>query len=325
MPSSSDESLDGMTLKELKELATRRGLKQPGVGWPKCCPPTGNKPDIIVALRRLDYAAGPQEPKSAASRATASSLDVTDSPPAAPPTTSSRGSRLLPKTPQLAVDADQPASVLQDARYVAFDFETTGLGKTAEIRVVQIGAQALDAALRPVDRFVRFVNPSMPIQPSAVLVHGIDDARVSGEATWAEVGAAFNEWMDRVRGGVDAPLTLLAHNGKRYDARIMCFEHFRHGLRLPSGARHADTIDVLKRVLPGRDNYKLGEVHGDLLGRELENAHDAMADVDGMCALLRHLGADTVGAAADKVGEPLDAIARRCKLTPMPSCTAAAA
>ena len=47
--------------------------------------------------------------------------------------------------------------------------------------------------------------------------------------------------------------------------------------------------------MPGRDSYKLGEVHADLLGRELENAHDAMADVDGMCALLRHLGADAVG------------------------------
>ena len=110
----------------------------------------------------------------------------------------------------------------------------------------------------------------------------------------------------------NAPLTLLAHNGKRYDARILVFEHDRHGLGLPRNLYHADTIDVFKQIFPGRRSYKLGELHAWVLGRELENAHDAMADVDGMCALLSHVGRGAVGAAVEASSEALESIAQRC-------------
>jgi len=43
-------SLEAMTLENLKDLATEVGIKEDGVGWPKCCPPDGNKPDVIIAF-----------------------------------------------------------------------------------------------------------------------------------------------------------------------------------------------------------------------------------------------------------------------------------
>eukprot|EP01047_Picozoa_sp_COSAG01_P102159 COSAG01_NODE_31788_length_591_cov_1.357724_1_plen_157_part_01 len=43
-------------LRHLQNLAKRYGIKKPGVGWPKCCPPTGDKADIIEAL--LKHEAG---------------------------------------------------------------------------------------------------------------------------------------------------------------------------------------------------------------------------------------------------------------------------
>ena len=45
---------DDLLLDDLKRLAEERGIKQPRVGWPTCCPPDGNRPDIIKALKKHD-------------------------------------------------------------------------------------------------------------------------------------------------------------------------------------------------------------------------------------------------------------------------------
>jgi len=206
-----------------------------------------------------------------------------------------------------------------------FDFETTGLGKTEHIRIVQVGARALDASLRPVDQFTSLVNPTIRIQRGAIEVHGISDERVASEETWAVIGLRLNQWMSRVRGPADGALTLLAHNGKRFDSRVLVFEHARHSLSLPPNLHHADTLDIFKRTFPGRPSYKLGEMHEGILGCELENAHDAMADVDGVCALLRRAGAEAAAAAAEACSEALEAIVKRCGVALPPAPAAAAA
>ena len=46
--------LELLTVPKLKELAEARGIKQVGIGWPKCCPPEGTKKDIITALMGPD-------------------------------------------------------------------------------------------------------------------------------------------------------------------------------------------------------------------------------------------------------------------------------
>ena len=45
---------DDLSLDDLKRLAEERGIKKPRVGWQRCCPPNGNRPDIIKALDRLE-------------------------------------------------------------------------------------------------------------------------------------------------------------------------------------------------------------------------------------------------------------------------------
>jgi len=104
--------------------------------------------------------------------------------------------------------------------YIVFDFETNGLGKTSGIRVVQVGAQALDSDFVTVSAFNEFVNPLAAIDPKAVAVHGIDPAFANQCAAWDDVGTRFNKWMDDVRHDDAQPLVMLAHNGKRFDARM---------------------------------------------------------------------------------------------------------
>jgi tetratricopeptide (TPR) repeat protein len=47
-----DTTLRSMNKADLEKLAVRVGLKKKGVGFPTCCPPTGNRLDIINALSR---------------------------------------------------------------------------------------------------------------------------------------------------------------------------------------------------------------------------------------------------------------------------------
>ena len=53
-------NLAGMSLPELKVLATKRGIKTDGVSWKRVCPPSGKKADIIDELNR---APGDPRPK----------------------------------------------------------------------------------------------------------------------------------------------------------------------------------------------------------------------------------------------------------------------
>merc|ERR1712146_523294 len=53
--------MEKLPLPELKKLAEKQGVKKPGVGWPTCCPPDGNKADIIRALSRLKRASTPAQ------------------------------------------------------------------------------------------------------------------------------------------------------------------------------------------------------------------------------------------------------------------------
>ena len=41
---------DDLSLPDLKRLAEKRGIKEPGVGWPTCCPPDGNRANIIKMI-----------------------------------------------------------------------------------------------------------------------------------------------------------------------------------------------------------------------------------------------------------------------------------
>jgi hypothetical protein len=49
---------DDLSLDDLKRLAEERGIKKPRVGWQRCCPPNGNRPDIIKALKKQDRGGG---------------------------------------------------------------------------------------------------------------------------------------------------------------------------------------------------------------------------------------------------------------------------
>lgn len=49
-----ETALKALTQVELEALAVKLKIKEDGIGWPRCCPPTGNKQDMVSAVLRFE-------------------------------------------------------------------------------------------------------------------------------------------------------------------------------------------------------------------------------------------------------------------------------
>ena len=198
--------------------------------------------------------------------------------------------------PSVAAPPPQPPTIVRGTTprkvCVLFDFETGGLGKTEDIRVCQIGATAVDENLNVLGHFTHFVNPLVQMDVEAIAVHNFSQEFVEKFDDWGVVGRQFMEWMETMRNNDgDVAVTLCAHNGKRFDARIICFSHARHNISWPRNYHHSDSIEIFKSIYPGEKTYSLGALYKSILGKELESAHDAAADVGAVYELMTNTDA----------------------------------
>ena len=210
-------------------------------------------------------------------------------------------------SPFVAAEARTPARLS-----VVYDFETTGLGKTNNIRVTQIGAQCLDGDLEVISTFTRFVNPLCKITNAASKISGISNERVRDLPDWSVVGKDFAHWVSTEMQDAGADdVTLIAHNGKVYDARILVFENARHQITTPCEWHHCDSIPVFKAMFPGQGSYSLGKLYASVFGAGLSNAHTADADCAAIGALLRR-DAGTALELIKAKRESFSAVGKRC-------------
>ncbi|GAK50727.1 DNA polymerase III subunit epsilon family exonuclease [Candidatus Moduliflexus flocculans] len=125
--------------------------------------------------------------------------------------------------------------------YVAFDLETTS-GDTRTAGIVEIGAvKVRDGVI--VGRFGRLVNPEIPITDGAFRVHGISDAEVAHEPTFAQLLPELMEFI-----GDDM---LVAHNGFSFDFPIL-FRLYREATGAMLANRRFDTLPLARRLFPGQ-------------------------------------------------------------------------
>ena len=88
-------------------------------------------------------------------------------------------------------------------RWIAADTETTGFGPTA--KVVEIALAEVGEDMQVLDAISSYINPEMPIPPSASAVHHITDSMVSGAPTIEEF------FSDMIWTQVE-DVTVIAHN-----------------------------------------------------------------------------------------------------------------
>ena len=189
----------------------------------------------------------------------------------------------------LAAPADWDVP-LEEARWIVFDLETTGLSPRTS-RICEIGAQQV-VRLELADTFETLVNPRVPLPPAIQALTGIEPAQLRS-APPAEL--AVRRFLAFAKTGV-----LVAHNA-RFDMAFL-----DHEVELLTGRRVAapvvDTVWLARRLLEGRVRRVGLASLSHFFGTSTVPCHRALADAQATAEILVALvglaqerGARTVG------------------------------
>lgn len=158
--------------------------------------------------------------------------------------------------------------------FVIYDLETTGLSADYD-EVIQIAAVRLDAGcLCPEDNFVRYARPQRRISSFIQNYTGISNRDVQHAPSPAQAISEFSSWV--------GDSTIIAHNGKRFDAKFLAASCSRYNL----AAREVDCIDSINisKMLFGKTRgtgHSLDHIMSRLgLAASALRRHDARGDVD---------------------------------------------
>ncbi len=150
---------------------------------------------------------------------------------------------------------------------VFFDLEATGLNLTRD-RIVQIALIKLFADGRDNEELELKINPTIPIPAEVTAIHGLTDADVRDAPTFQDVAQQLITFI----GDSD----LAGYNSNRYDVPLLQEEFYRAGIFFDTGSRRL--IDA-QHIFYQMEPRTLGAALRFYAGKEMENAHDALADV----------------------------------------------
>lgn len=171
-------------------------------------------------------------------------------------------------TGQLVTTACRPPrsdTLVQNVTFVAFDTETTGFSPTHD-RIVEIGAIKFKNNTIIEER-TWLINPQRPIPLWATEVHGITDADVADQPTFAQI---YPEFLEFTRGCI-----LIAHNA-RFDIAFITEEARRAGFA-PPRCLVVDSLPLFRTWFRGAPSYSLGVI-AEYTGVQTDVLHRALAD-----------------------------------------------
>lgn len=154
------------------------------------------------------------------------------------------------------------------------DLEATGLHIIRD-RIVQIGIIKFSPGVEESEELDMLINPGVPISQEAYEVHGISAQDVASAPTFAQAASRVNAFIE----GCD----LAGYNSHRFDLPMLMEEMDRAGYDLDLESR--SLIDV-QTIFHKMEPRTLAAAHRFYCGTEMENAHDALADVEATAAVL---------------------------------------
>lgn len=156
---------------------------------------------------------------------------------------------------------------------VFFDLETTGTN-TNEDKIVQIAIKKLmtDGSIKETKTLI---NPEIPIPKEATDVHGITDEMVKNAPTFKSVAPKLITFM--------SDCDLAGYNSNSFDIPLLSSEFEREKIDFPSPDQKRLDVYLNECRLVSR---KLTDVYKRYFDKELEDAHDAMADVTATLEVL---------------------------------------
>ncbi len=187
---------------------------------------------------------------------------------------------------------DKDGNLVLDA--VVFDTETTGTNVSDRSRpldkIIQIGGiQIKDGKIIPETGYNQLINPNVPIPEGASKVHGIYNEDLVDAPTMEKVlGSFINDYLNKKNG------IIVAYNSK-FDISILnntIDEHNSYSSQQLKHKRPHKVIDpfiLIQRIHPYLGaKKKLSEQYKFLFCRNLDDAHDAFADVKGTVDVLKY-------------------------------------
>ncbi|MBK9109019.1 MAG: 3'-5' exonuclease [Saprospiraceae bacterium] len=149
---------------------------------------------------------------------------------------------------------------------IFLDLETTGVHVIRD-RILQIAMIKYRKNEGEPIEFNQIVNPGIPIPDEAFKVHGIGPKEVANKPSFKELAQELFDFI----GDAD----LAGYNSLRFDIPLLAEEFYRYGFDLQLDKRQM--IDV-QRIFYKMEPRTLKAAYQFYCGKDLTNAHDALAD-----------------------------------------------
>lgn len=162
-----------------------------------------------------------------------------------------------------------------DRDLVFFDIEATGLNVIRD-RIVQIALIKFSKKGGKPEELEMLINPGIPIGEEAMQVHGITPKMLKNKPIFQQVAQQLYDFI----GNAD----LAGYNSNRYDVPMLMEEFARVGFEFSTKRRRL--IDV-QRIFYKMEPRTLSAALKFYCNQEIENAHDALADVRATIAVLK--------------------------------------
>jgi DNA polymerase-3 subunit epsilon len=162
-----------------------------------------------------------------------------------------------------------------DRDLVFFDVETTGLNVIRD-RIVQIALVKMTKKDQPPEELSMLINPGIPISEESMMIHGITPKDLANKPTFQQVAQKIWDFI----GNAD----LAGYNSNRFDVPMLMEEFARVGMEFEIA--HRRLIDV-QRIFYKMEPRTLKAAYRLYCGKELEDAHDALADVRATIAVFK--------------------------------------
>lgn len=156
---------------------------------------------------------------------------------------------------------------LNEATYVVFDVETTGLSAVYN-KIIELAAVKMYKG-NVIDTFEQFIDPGHRLSPTTVNLTGITDEMVRGSKPEKEVMALFQEFSKDT--------ILVAHNAT-FDIGFINTTYVRHGMEETKNPV-IDTLELARYLYPEFKRFGLG-VLTKKFGVSLEQHHRAVYDAE---------------------------------------------
>jgi len=169
-----------------------------------------------------------------------------------------------------------------DCLYICYDTETNGYSEASSQtsvinkynNIVQISA--VYDTKHTFDRIVKVDY----IPHKSANIHGITTEQSQKEGvSFNRAFSDFYQFIDKLMHEKGKRhVLLIAHNCEGFDKPILRMECERHSIPLPPHWYFFDTLPALRKQYKDLKSYRLGDVYAEFTGKQLDNAHNSLAD-----------------------------------------------